>query len=131
MKCSTPIIIFDTNPIFPSYGENKVELICKDGNLDVKVFYESKEDYEENFISFSFKHTCYHKFTSFPGVSDSLIGYEKYENIDSLVEFKYSDYKLAWENHFNNLFKFRHLRIFFINANNYLEVICEDLEIKS
>ena len=131
MKCSEPIIIFDTDSIFPSHGENKVELICKDGNLDVNVFYETKEDYEETFISFSFKHTCSYKFTSFPGVNDSSISYEKYEKLDSLIEFKYSDYKLAWEKHFNGLFKFRHFRIFFINANNYLEVICEDLEIKS
>jgi len=124
-------MIFDTNSIFPSHGENKVDVICKDGNLEVNIFYDCKEeDYNERFISFSFKHVCFHKFTSFPGVSDSIISYEKYEYIDSLVEFKYSDYKLAWEKHFNDLFKFRHFRIFFINANNYLEVICENLEIK-
>jgi hypothetical protein len=131
MKCNTPIIIFDTNSILPSYGENKVELICKDGNLIVNVYFESKENYEETYISFIFKQVSFHRFTSFPGVSDSSINYEKYENIDSLIEFKHSDYKVAWEKHFNNLFKFRHFRIFFLNANHYLEVICEDLDIKS
>ena len=131
MKSCTPIIIFDTNSIFPSYGENKVELICKDGNLDVNVFFESKENYEETFICFSFKHVCFHRFTSFPGISDSAIKFEDSDDISSLIEFKYSDYKLSWEKHFNYLFKFRHFRIFFLSANHYLEVICEDLDIRS
>lgn len=125
-------IIFDPYSILPSYGENGVELFFKKGNLDVKIFYDSEiKDSDENVINFSFKHSCFHRFTSFPGISDSAIKFEQCDEISSLIEFKYSDYKLAWEKHFNNLFKFRHFRIFFTSANHYLEVICEDLEIKT
>jgi|GEM_PF-6758269 len=127
MKCSSPIIVFNTDLIFPSHGENKIDLFYNEGNLNINVYYDSKLNYEECIINFLFKHTCFHKLTNFPGVSDSLINYEKYEKIDSLIEFKNSEYKLLWEEHFNNLFKFRHFRIFFINANYCLEVISEDL----
>ncbi|SRX75273.1 hypothetical protein AEQU3_02267 [Aequorivita antarctica] len=130
MKCSSPIIIFNTDLFFPSHGENKIDLSYNDGNLNVNIYYDSKESNEECTINFLFKHTCFHRLTNFPGVSDSLINFEKYEKIDSLIEFKNSDYKLQWEKHFNNLFKFRHFRIFFINANHYLEVISADLIIK-
>jgi hypothetical protein len=66
-----------------------------------------------------------------PGVSDTVIEYERYEAISSLVEFQYSDFKDRWEKHFNDLFKLRHFKIIFLNANSVVEVICEDFNVDS
>lgn len=132
MEAKKQLLIFNPYTIIPSYGENKVNLIYNNSELEVSIFYDALEhDCIEKAIILLFKHVCFHKFTSFPGVSDSVIKFEDNNELSSLVEFEYSDFKIAWEKHFNNLFKLRHFRFFFTSANHYLEVICEDLEIKT
>lgn len=129
MKCRNAKVIFDPFEFLPGYGENRISVSFDKGDLIVTVFYDS--DDSESQISLVFKHSCFQRITSMPGASDTVIEYEGYEAISSLVEFQYSDFKDRWEKHFNNLFKLRHFKIIFLSDNSAIEVICEDFILDS
>jgi hypothetical protein len=127
MICKNAVVVFDPSEILPSYGENRISASYDGRKLLLSVFFDGADG--ESNISFVFENTCFYKMGSIPGVDDTTIRYEKYNSISSLVEFEYSDFKNKWEENFNHLFKLRHLKIFFLNENKFLEVICESFSL--
>lgn len=129
MYCKDVKVVFDPYTLFPSYGENSITITFEGMNLKLNMIFDSQVEPEESYATIIFRNVCFHKFASFPGIDDSNIKIEKYDDITSLVEFQYSDFKTSWEKHFNYNFRFKHYRIIFPNANHILEVVCEDISI--
>lgn len=129
MICKNAVVVFDPSRILPSYGENSISASYDGRKLLLSVFFDGANG--ESKISFAFENVCFYKIGSIPGVDETIINYEKYSSISSLVEFEYSDFKNKWEENFNHLFKLRHLKIFFLNENKFLEVICEGFSLDS
>ena len=127
MECKKPKIIFNPYRLLPTYGESRIDLSYSNNKLDLKIYYEDKANEKSMTLSFDF--VCYHKFSIFPGVDNTAIEYEEYDDLTSLIEFEQSDFKTLWEEHFNNIFKLKHFRIFFTSSNHYFEVICESFSI--
>ncbi len=128
MKCKDVKKIFDPYTLIPSYGENEI-FFKKEKELILSVYYDSNDDNLDKFYELKFNNVYFFIYSSLPGVSAMNLTYETYNDLTSLVEFKNSEFCLAWEKQTNYQFKLRHFRIFFISTNNYLEVICRDLEI--
>lgn len=129
MKAKQPVVIFNPYTVIPSYGENRISLLHNNSQLEISIFYDAPSGDDEAKVCFLFENCCFHKFSSFPGVSDSIIQFENHDDISSLIEFTVSDYKMLWETQFKNLFKFKHFVIFFTSANQYLEVISENVSV--
>jgi len=121
------ISIYDPYLVIPGYGENNIGLNFIKGNLNLKIFYDCLQDDSQKVIDITFINVCYHKCCNFPGVNDSNYINQRYSDITSLVEFENSELKNLWELHFNHVFKFRHFKIIFTNANYVLDVICQEL----
>ncbi len=129
MKCREPEIVFDLENLISSYGENRLELELKGDVLFVSVFFNDNEKKESEII-FCFDHTVYHSFQSMPGVKMNNIKYTRsLQHLTKLIEFRLSEVAKEWENHFNNLFKFRHFNIYFQEENKYLEIISKDFKV--
>lgn len=132
MNCNKALEVYNPYLKLPSYGENRVNLIHSDSDLSLVIFYDNTDDendLEEKKIKINFKGVCSYSCSSFPGVKMNNIEYGEYTKISSLVEFEFSDLKTNWENHFRNMFKYRHFKIFFLNSNQSLEVIARELDV--
>jgi len=127
MKAKNPSIIFDPYEFSPPFGESKVEINFKNGNLELSIY--SSESEEQFMQTVLFNNVVYYLHQSLPGVTLSKIKYPKYDDFEKLVEFEFSEAKDAWRKHFGNLFKFRHFRIVFLSENQSLEIIAENFEI--
>lgn len=132
MKCNKARTVYNPYLKLPSYGENRTKLLYDESNLELTIFYDNENDendFEEKSIEINFSGVCFFAFSGFPGVKVTNIEYDTYSDINSLVEFEYSEVKLKWEKHFDNLFTYRHFKIFFTSSNESLEVICRDLKV--
>jgi hypothetical protein len=119
-------LILDIYKWLPSYGENFVKCIFKNGNLFVEILYDGKDDTEIK-KTLIFRHACFFSFSSFPGVEISKIEYGEIKNLGGLNEFKTSTAKELWTSNYGRLgIDIRHFFILFLSANKRLEVFAQD-----
>lgn len=128
MKLSNPKEIFDLNDILPPDGEDGVELHYVEGDLKIKLYYQSNDgaDYNKTICFYSARHFIK---GSFPGFS--LFSCEQDTNIsllDSIVEYEESEFlESTLSASFVNDFK--HFRVFFHSAGITMHVIAKSVEI--
>lgn len=130
-EVKNPEIVFDPYMYMPSYGESEIEVICKGNFLELSIFFDDEKTSKENCLKINFKNTVFHKLESFPGVKGMCLEYKYGDVFSSLIKFSESEYKTAWEDYFKGLFKLSHYKIFFLNANKSVEIICEDFQVEN
>lgn len=122
-------VVFDPYEYIPPYGETDIGLNFKDNTLELNIFYDNEETNKEDCLKLSFINAFFFKSESNPGVKGMNIEYDYGDSTSSLIEFSNSNYAKKWEEQFNNLFKLNHYKIFFLNVNKSIEVICEDFQV--
>lgn len=124
-------VVFDPYEYIPAYGEGDIGLNFKDNTLELNIFYDNEETNNVDCLKLSFINTLFFKIESSPGVKGMNIEYDYGDSMSSLIEFSNSNYAKKWEEHFNNLFKLTHYKIFFLNVNKSVEVICEGFQVNN
>ena len=126
-----PKVVFDPYELLPAHGESYIVSKFENNELSLQVIYDDEEANKEKSFELIFGNVVFHKIESFPGVDGMKCTYEYGNAISSLLEFGFSDLKTAWEEPFQERFKFSHYKIFFLNANKSVEVICETYTLKT
>jgi len=129
-QAEKPKVVFDPYEYIPSYGETGIELNFKDNTLDLIILFDEEDTNEEASLKIVFKNAFFYKSESYPGVKGMNIEYDYGDSMSSLIEFSNSNYAKAWEEHFKGLFKLNHYKIFFLNVNKSVEVICEVFQVE-
>ena len=130
-KVNFPTVVFDPYEFLPPHGESAITSKFENNALNLRVTYDDEERNKEQSFELIFRNAIFHKIESFPGVDGMKYNYEYGNEISSLLEFGFSDLKNAWEEHFKGVFKFSHFKIFFLNANKSVEIICESYSLKT
>jgi hypothetical protein len=130
MNCKHPTVVLDIKKNLPSYGESSISFRYDEGNILLIIGFDDEYKQSKQ-ISISFEHVVFFKESSVPGVSDTQISYDGKIELGSLIEYQFSDFKTKWEEHFNHLFRFRHLKLFLPNSNISFEIICESFSAAS
>lgn len=120
--------VLDLYQWLPSYGENSVTCIYKDGNLNVEILYDSNNSDSEEKKTIVFKHACFFSCSSFPGVEMMDIKYGDIGNTGGLNEFAVSTGKDLWSAHYRHLGidDIRHFFILFLAVNKRIEVFAAE-----
>lgn len=125
-----PKMVFDPYEYIPSYGESDIELNFKSNVLVLNIIFDNEETNKEACLKIVFENAFFYKIESYPGVKGMNCSYDYGNSLSSLIEFSESEYKVAWEEHFKGLFQLSHYKMFFLNANKSIEVICEGFQIE-
>ena len=129
-KCSLPKVIYDPYEVFPSYGESEVKISCNDSILSLDISYEDSEREEEKILKLEFEFPVFYRLESFPGVNGMDIEYDGHSGIlSSLLEYSYSEYRDAWERHFDNRLELSHYQLFFLSENKRFEVVSKKVRV--
>jgi hypothetical protein len=132
MHAGQPTPVFHLCKRLPSYGENRVNIRSDGTELFVDILHDGPDDSPEQSLTLAFRHVCCFHFASVPGVNLLDIEYEKSSSVSDLVEFEDSEAAKAWTEHFSgSKSRVRHFQVFFLSANNRLEVFAEDFSCAS
>jgi hypothetical protein len=130
MIASNCVALLNLYSWLPSYGENAVKCIFKEGDLYIEIYYDSDSANIEQKKILIFKMACYYSFSSIPGVNISSIKYDELADIGAVNEYKVSSAKDLWSLQFSSAKVFiRHFCIYFSSENKRLEVFAEDFTI--
>lgn len=129
-QVKNPKVVFDPYKYVPSWGESDIELNFKGNVLELSIIFDYEETNKETYLKIVFKNAFFYNAESYPGVKGMNCIYDYGDSLSSLIEFTESEYKAAWEEHFKGLFQLSHYKIFFLNINKSVEVICEEFQIE-
>lgn len=138
MKIENPVVIEQLSDWLPPDGEDEVEFLSIDNDIVINVKYTGVKSQDEMFVkSFKFKNVSHFFKGSLPSIDflDFDFNYDTEEmSLDSLVEFKKSEFASKYTKYFNNnigvdLFTWRHFFIAFLHENLVFHIIATEVDL--